>query len=153
MASSELRLSRFVACVPFKCAVLLTKAKSERKSVSSIDMCDNVGNLEMGELAYAYDRCINSSGVLRYHTTRGWVSELTRGHGRENIAEVIDVNIRTGPLPEIAGFDSIGSGVKKRTECGIPNLRSVASSMLSRLHGSQVSTIITASAGCKLYGA
>lgn len=53
-----------------------------------IDSCANVGGMEMGEIVDAFDRCVNSSGILRYRTQRGWVSEMTRGHGREPIAEV-----------------------------------------------------------------
>lgn len=84
---------------------------------------------------YAYDRCINSSGVLRYRTSRGWVSELTRGHGRENITEILDVSVRTSgvpplPCPEVKS---------KRTECGVPDLRSAAASVLARMHETQSS--------------
>ncbi len=48
-----------------------------------IDSCSSVGGLEMGEEVDAFDRCINRSGIMRYRTARGWVSEQTRGHGRE----------------------------------------------------------------------
>eukprot|EP00571_Detonula_confervacea_P003423 CAMPEP_0172329052 /NCGR_PEP_ID=MMETSP1058-20130122/60671_1 /TAXON_ID=83371 /ORGANISM="Detonula confervacea, Strain CCMP 353" /LENGTH=4507 /DNA_ID=CAMNT_0013046199 /DNA_START=90 /DNA_END=13614 /DNA_ORIENTATION=- len=100
-----------------------------------IDRCDNVGSLEMGEIVYAYDRCINSSGVLRYQTSRGWVSELTRGHARENITEILDVNVGSGAsLVPVGAIDSVQS---KRIECGVPDLRSAAASVLARLHGSQ----------------
>ena len=98
-----------------------------------IDQCESVGNIEMGEIVHAYDRCINSSGVLRYRTSRGWVSELARGQGRENITEVLDVRIGTElPLsdPEINS---------KRIECGVPDLRSSAAAVLARLSDSQVS--------------
>eukprot|EP00957_Ditylum_brightwellii_P202378 15329890-Ditylum_brightwellii.AAC.1 len=37
-----------------------------------IDSCANIGSLEMGEVVEAFDRCINSCGVLRYRTSRGW---------------------------------------------------------------------------------
>lgn len=97
-----------------------------------IDQCESVGNIEMGEIVYAYDRCINSSGVLRYRTSRGWVSELARGHGRENITEVLDVSIGSKlPLP----YTEVKS---KRIECGVPDLRSAAATVLARLYGSQV---------------
>lgn len=103
-----------------------------------IDHCESVGNIEMGEIVYAYDRCINSSGVLRYRTSRGWVSELARGHGRENITEVLDISIGAHlPLSD-TGVNS------KRTECGVPDLRSAAASVLTRLYGSQVRNQIEA---------
>jgi len=31
-----------------------------------IDSCASVGSMEMGEVAEAFDRCVNSSGVMRY---------------------------------------------------------------------------------------
>ena len=90
-----------------------------------IDRCESVGNVEMGEIVYAYDRCINSSGVLRYQTSRGWVSELTRGHGRENIAEVLDVTVGTGIRMDARS---------KRIESRPADLRSSAAAVLSRLN-------------------
>ena len=99
-----------------------------------IDGCDNIGNVEMGEIIEAYDRCINSSGVLRYKTNRGWVSELTRGHGRENIAEIVSVRKGTGPQINFAATKAQKN--LKRIECGIPDLRSVSASVLVRLHRS-----------------
>jgi len=97
-----------------------------------IDRCENVGNMEMGEVVCAYDRCINSSGVLRYHTSRGWVSELTRGGGRENIAEVLDVSVFTGTPPIMVGSSSVGVGIK-RVELGVSDLQSASASVLARL--------------------
>ena len=92
-----------------------------------IDRCESVGNVEMGEIVYAYDRCVNSSGVLRYQTSRGWVSELTRGHGRENIAEVLDVTVgsRNGIRVDARS---------KRIESRPADLRSSAAAVLSRLN-------------------
>lgn len=89
---------------------------------------------------FSADRCINSSGVLRYQTSRGWVSELTRGHGRENITEILDVSSSEDALPPISAGSSLSGEVEsKRIECGVPDLRSVGASVLARLHGSQVS--------------
>lgn len=87
------------------------------------------------------DRCVNSSGVLRYQTSRGWVSELTRGHGRESITEILDVSSSDDDvLPPISTGSSSSEEVgSKRIECGVPDLRSVGASVLARLHGSQVS--------------
>ena len=56
-----------------------------------IDSCKEVGSMEMGDIVDSFDRCINSSGILRYRTNRGWISEMTRGHKREPIAEVIRI--------------------------------------------------------------
>ena len=91
-----------------------------------IDSCANVGNMEMGDIVDSFDRCINSSGIMRYRTKRGWVSEMTRGHGREPIAEVIS-------LWEDESSDGVAdySG-NKRKEAGIPDLRSVAVGVLAR---------------------
>lgn len=99
-----------------------------------IDGCDNIGNVEMGEIIEAYDRCINSCGVLRYKTSRGWVSELTRGHGRENIAEIIDVKKGSGPLVNFNATQAQRN--LKRVECGVPDLCTVSASILARLHSS-----------------
>jgi hypothetical protein len=99
-----------------------------------IDRCESVGNVEMGEIIYAYDRCVNSSGVLRYQTSRGWVSELTRGGHRENITEILDVTIGTGIRSDIN---------PKRIESCPADLRSSAAAILSRLHDSQVRGIAT----------
>ena len=84
------------------------------------------------------DRCINSCGVLRYRTSRGWISELTRDQGRENIAEILDVTVRTSPPPPMAE-DCATEVTRKRIECGVPDLRSVGASIMARLHQSQVS--------------
>jgi len=85
------------------------------------------------------DRCINSNGILRYRTSRGWVSELTRGHGpRENIIEVLNVrSTNDGEVPPPPLVDAEAMAESKRTECGVPDLRSVSASVLARLHGSQ----------------
>lgn len=99
-----------------------------------IDSCDNIGNVEMGEIVEAYDRCINSSGVLRYKTNRGWVSEMTRGHGRENIAEII--NVRPGAAPPSTFVTSEAQKSLKRIECGVPDLSIISASVLARLHSS-----------------
>ena len=100
-----------------------------------IDGCENVGSVEMGEVVEAFDRCINSSGVLRYQTTRGWVSELTLGHGRENIVEVIDV-VKSTSSPCVAS-----SGPKSdfvRIECAVPDLCSVSATVMTKLHSSHI---------------
>ena len=99
-----------------------------------IDSCANIGSMEMGEIVIATDRCLNSSGVMRYRSQRGWVSELTRGHGREAIAEVIDVyevqiNVRT-EVPRHA------DNSKKRIEYGVSSVAGVVASIFSRLQTS-----------------
>jgi hypothetical protein len=99
-----------------------------------IDSSASVGNLEIGETIEAYDRCINSSGVMRYCTSRGWISEHTRGHGKEPIAEVISVQgiaeEKHALLPSLATKDGT-------IDCGIPDLQSVSASVLSRLQSSR----------------
>ncbi|EJK76586.1 hypothetical protein THAOC_01643 [Thalassiosira oceanica] len=105
-----------------------------------IDRCENVGGLEMGEVVSAADRCINASGILRYRTDRGWVSEYTRGHGRENIAEVISVSLSDGDSSQDDSpyaWRQDRDGGMGRVECGIPDLRSASASLLSRLHAGQ----------------
>eukprot|EP00594_Rhizosolenia_setigera_P016017 CAMPEP_0178975182 /NCGR_PEP_ID=MMETSP0789-20121207/22977_1 /TAXON_ID=3005 /ORGANISM="Rhizosolenia setigera, Strain CCMP 1694" /LENGTH=691 /DNA_ID=CAMNT_0020663813 /DNA_START=1947 /DNA_END=4022 /DNA_ORIENTATION=+ len=97
-----------------------------------IDSCNNIGSLQMGEIVDAYDRCINSSGVMRYNTSRGWVSEQTRGHDREPIAEVISISDE-----EPTENNLLKDEKNKRIECSVPNLRSVCASMLCRLQNSQ----------------
>jgi len=99
-----------------------------------IDSCASVGNLEMGEVVEAFYRCINSCGLMRYRTLRGWVSEHTRGHGREPITEVLSIG---GTATEVyTGLQDSELG-KNRLECGIPDLCSVSTSVMSRLAGCQ----------------
>jgi len=97
-----------------------------------IDSCASVGSLEMGQIIEAFDRCINSSGVMRYKTSRGWLSEQTRGHGREQIAEVL--SIRGVVKGKRAKEDKVVED--KLIECGIPDLCSVSASVIARLHHS-----------------
>ena len=100
-----------------------------------IDSCASVGSMESGEIAEAFDRCVNSSGILRYRTRRGWVSEMTRGHGREPVAEVMAFWQHDGAekLPE--GADPSPRS-KKRIEAPVPDLDAVGASVLARLQTS-----------------
>ena len=91
-----------------------------------IDSCTNVGSLEMGDIVEASDRCVNASGILRYRTDRGWVSEMTRGHGREPISEVINMFEVEGEME----CDDVTSS--ERIEAGVPDVRSVAVAVLAR---------------------
>ena len=94
----------------------------------------------MGEVVSAADRCVNASGILRYRTERGWVSEYTRGHGRENIAEVISVSLTDGGSAQDDSpyaWRQDRDGGMGRVECGIPDLRSASASLLSRLQAGQ----------------
>ncbi|CAB9503919.1 Probable E3 ubiquitin-protein ligase hulA [Seminavis robusta] len=101
-----------------------------------IDSCASVGSMEMGEIAEAFDRCVNSSGILRYRTRRGWVSEMTRGHGREPVAEVISFwQSENGDEMEIPDQPTTSSN-KKRIEAAIPDLRTVSASVMARLQTS-----------------
>ena len=99
-----------------------------------IDSCASVGSLEMGEEVYAFDRCVNGSGIMRYRTARGWVSEQTRGHGREPISEVLEVH---GTAGERCVQLKKNPKTKKAIECGIPDLCAVSASVLARLQNSQ----------------
>ena len=107
-----------------------------------IDSCQSVGSLEMGEIVTASDRCVNASGVMRYKLlnddkasrTDRWISELTRGHGREPITEVIGIT-GTGindSLPQKLPLEEDGH---RRLNVGITNLSSASASVLARFHG------------------
>ena len=99
-----------------------------------IDSCANIGSMEMGEIVIATDRCLNSSGVMRYRSQRGWVSELTRGHGREAIAEVIDVyEVQSSSSTEVPRH---ADNSKKRIEYGVSSVAGVVASIFSRLQTS-----------------
>ena len=134
-----LRIARSKSII-FFCSLVCQEGAIVRDGID-IDRCENVGGLEMGEVVSATDRCVNASGILRYRTDRGWVSEYTRGHGRENIAEVISVSLsRGGSSARDDGpyaWRRDKDGGMGRVECGIPDLRSASASLLSRLHAGQ----------------
>jgi hypothetical protein len=92
-----------------------------------IDSCTTVGRLEMGDVVESFDRCTNYSGILRYRTYRGWVSVMTRGHGRRPIAEVISVW-----ESDDENSNSLEACDNKRIEAGVPDIRSVAVGVLVR---------------------
>ena len=101
-----------------------------------IDFCNNVGSYDMGSIVVANDRCINASGVMRYRGPRGWVSECTRGQGREPICEVVGVHSSLDDLPQNLRiqYESISkTKTRKGTECGISDLATVGAHVLSRL--------------------
>ena len=114
--------------VRYKLRVVCPEGAVVRDGIE-IDVHASVGSMEMGEIVESYDRCVNSSGVLRYRTQRGWLSEQTRGHGREPIAEVLalwkskvnDKGLQTE------------RDVKGRIEDGIPDLRSSGANVLARM--------------------
>ena len=99
-----------------------------------IDSCASVGSLEMGEEVVAFDRCVNGSGIMRYKTAKGWVSEQTRGHGREPISEVYEIS---GIAPKRSVPLTNDPKTTKAIEFGIPDLCASCASILSRLHNSQ----------------
>lgn len=101
-----------------------------------IDTCDSVGNLEMGEEVLAFDRCINRSGIMRYRTSWGWVSEQTRGHGREPISEVISVHGVAGSRKR-QRKEQLQK--RKPIDYGVADLRSAGASILARLQNSHCS--------------
>ena len=96
-----------------------------------IDSCASVGSMEMGEIADAFDRCINSSGVLRYRTRRGWVSEQTRGHGREPIAEVLGLCKSENTL--VVPDEKLAEG---RVEITVPDICNAGANVLARVQTS-----------------
>jgi len=107
-----------------------------------IDASASVGGLEIGEVIEATERCINASGVMRYRTRSGWVSEQTRGHGREPIAEVLEVsgvapnsNLPASSEVAISGTSSArrDSRKRKRVECGVTDLCSAGASIMARM--------------------
>lgn len=111
----------------YRLRVVCTEGAVVRDGIE-IDSCTNVGSLEMGDIVLSFDRCINSSGILRYRISRGWVSEMTRGHGREPIVEVINIW-------ECENGDEIVStevSDRKRIEAGVPDIRSVSVSVHAR---------------------
>lgn len=97
-----------------------------------IDSCANVGSMEMGEIDESFDRCINSSGILRYRIKRGWVSEMTRGHGREPIAEVISIFEAEDEVMDVEDDEEKDDKQKVRIEAALPGLRVVAVGVLAR---------------------
>jgi E3 ubiquitin-protein ligase HUWE1 len=114
--------------VRYRLRIVCTEGAVVRDGIE-IDSCSNVGSLEMGDIVESSDRCINSSGILRYRTSKGWVSEMTRGHGREPIAEVIDVW-------ECEDEIECEEATKDRIEAGVPDVRSVAVGVLARCQAS-----------------
>ena len=118
-------------CLRYKLKVVCPEGAVVRDGID-IDSCASLGSLEMGEIVEAYDRCINASGVMRYRTQRGWVSEQTRGHGREPIAEVLAIWQASENIVDETSEDT----AENRVEAGIADLRTSSASILARLQGS-----------------
>eukprot|EP00977_Amphora_coffeiformis_P002753 scaffold521_cov167-Amphora_coffeaeformis.AAC.44 len=140
----KVRLSSGVQGVKFRLRIVCPEGAIVRDGIE-IDSCASVGSMSMGEVADAFDRCVNSSGILRYRTRRGWVSEMTRGHGREPITEVLDITKDGVPM------DESSKAVKKRLEYGIPDLQTVGCGVLARLqtsHHDLVSALSKVSVQC-----
>ena len=108
-----------------------------------IDSSASVGGLEIGEVIEATERCINASGVMRYRTRSGWVSEQTRGHGREPIAEVLEIRgvaAEVSQPPSSSEVTNTGAAStprdakkRKRVECGVTDLCSASASIMARM--------------------
>lgn len=126
------RLSTPPKGVKFRLRIVCPEGAIVRDGIE-IDSCASVGSMSMGEVAEAYDRCINSSGILRYRTGRGWVSEMTRGHGREPIAEVMEFIKWDDTMREQLTTSKYHS---KRLESSLPDLQSVGCGVLARLQNS-----------------
>ena len=116
--------------VTFRLRIVCPEGAIVRDGIE-IDSCASVGSMSMGETADAFDRCINSNGIMRYRTSRGWVSEMTRGHGREPITEVID--IVKSKNDEV---DESLTGSAKRLEQSLPDLQTVGCGVMARLQSS-----------------
>ena len=119
------RLSKRCENLVYRLRIVCPEGAIVRDGIE-IDSCANVGSMEMGEIALAFDRCINSSGIMRWQTERGWISEMTRGHGREPIAEVISV-VETSEMTQAAKETEA-----RKFEAGIPGLRFVGIGVLAR---------------------
>lgn len=105
-----------------------------------IDSCTTVGGLEIGEIVEATERCVNASGVLRYRTRCGWLSEQTRGHSREPIVEVLGIcGVNNGEkfAESTRPPGPVGVKKRKRTECGISDLSSATAGIMARIQHSR----------------
>ena len=126
---------RLGGCKPpklrYRLRIVCTEGAVVRDGIE-IDSCASIGSMEMGEIVDAFDRCVNSSGVLRYRTHRGWVSEQTRGHGREPIAEVLSLWETNDE--EMEGLAEMN--LKGRVEAGVPDICSTAANVLARVQTS-----------------
>ena len=117
-----------------------------------IDFCNNVGSYDMGTIVVTNDRCINSSGIMRYKGPLGWISECTRGQGREPICEVIEV-LRSQEKLDLGdevlscpqGTSGSAKNERKGTECGVCDLATVGSHVLSRLQTTFKAILVTLS--------
>jgi hypothetical protein len=79
----------------------------------------------MWELWTWVNLCVNTSVVMRYRTARGWLSELTQGHGRDPITEILCVSNSSeiGPL-----VPSLHGKVEKQCNCSVSDVFSVGAS-------------------------
>ena len=129
------RMQRHNTRLRYRLRIVCSEGAVVRDGID-IDSCANVGSLEMGEIIVAFDRCINSSGILRYRTERGWVSEMTRGHGREPIAEVFQIyEASSDDDGDVTMEDTVTNQPKsshKRVEADVPDLQTVMVGVLSR---------------------
>jgi hypothetical protein len=105
-----------------------------------IDYCANVGSYDQGTVVEADDRCINESGVMRYRGPRGWVSECTRGQGREPICEVVDLLPPLPPSPP-----SPPAPDRKGQDRGVTDLATVGANALARMQGTFKAVLVTLS--------
>lgn len=125
------RVSPQRKCLRYRLRIVCPEGAVVRDGIE-IDSCTSVGNMEMGEIAHAFDRCVNSSGVLRYRTSRGWVSEQTRGHGREPIAEILGV----WEAQDLVEDDHFEAEDKRRVESAISDIQTASAGILARMQTS-----------------
>ncbi|CAN0479177.1 unnamed protein product, partial [Laminaria digitata] len=72
---------------------LLVVAQDGAQFGSSLDSDGTmpVDRVDCGMTVVAYERAANASGVTRYRTRHGWISEHLRGTGRQPVVEVVSV--------------------------------------------------------------
>ena len=71
----------------------------------------------VGSVVTAFERRINSAGVVRYRTAHGWLSEHRRDNYRSPIVEIIDLLPSTTPSTPSLGSDSIEILTLRESTC------------------------------------
>jgi Domain of Unknown Function (DUF913)/Domain of Unknown Function (DUF908) len=117
-----------------------------------IDSLDQVHMLDMGATVKAFERQLNSGGVMRYRTRHGWVSEHMRGGGAHPIAEVYEMGrdataaardpaaaaraaeeAAAYAAAAAAGPAAVHALTQRRRQSAVPGLRAAGANVLARL--------------------
>jgi hypothetical protein len=117
-----------------------------------IDSLDQVHMLDMGATVEAFERQLNSGGVMRYRTRHGWVSEHMRGGGAHPIAEVYEMGrdataaardpaaaaraaeeAAATAAAAAAGPAAVHALAQRRRQSVVPGLRAAGANVLARL--------------------